>query len=189
MVEEVIPNARERLLVMSARFPQATFIMETGTHSPRVSQFLLAERHRVVVANARKLRAICSSVRPPGWAPDRLALRCAPGYAISTLPRSVRQPHQERRGDHDSHRPEPVEQARSGRRERRLFSLYWGRSPRTEDRCRSPEATKPGERPGMLAKRRPGSAHRTIAPRQLGLPSGGERFPEIWRVAQTGLCG
>ena len=40
--------------MLSARFPQATFIMETGTHSPLVSQFLLAERHRVVVANAHK---------------------------------------------------------------------------------------------------------------------------------------
>ncbi len=34
VAEEVIPNARETLLVLSARFPQATFIMETGTHSP-----------------------------------------------------------------------------------------------------------------------------------------------------------
>ena len=57
VAEEVIPNARETLLVLSARFPQATF-METGTHSPWVSRFLQAERHRVVVANARKLRAI-----------------------------------------------------------------------------------------------------------------------------------
>ena len=34
VAEKVIPNARETLLVLSARFPQATFIMETGTHSP-----------------------------------------------------------------------------------------------------------------------------------------------------------
>ena len=107
VAEEVIANTRENLLVLSARFPRATFIMATGTHSPWVSRFLEEQGHRVLVANARKLRAICSSVRPPGWAPDRLALRCAPGYAISTLPRSVRQPHQERRGDHDSRRPEP----------------------------------------------------------------------------------
>ncbi len=34
VAEEVIPIARETLLVLSARFPRATFIMETGTHSP-----------------------------------------------------------------------------------------------------------------------------------------------------------
>ena len=32
VTEEVIPNARETLLVLSARFPRATVIMETGTH-------------------------------------------------------------------------------------------------------------------------------------------------------------
>ena len=75
VAEEVIPNARETLLVLSARFPRATFIMETGTHSPWVSRFLEEQGHRVLVANARKLGAICSSLRRPGWAPDRLALR------------------------------------------------------------------------------------------------------------------
>ena len=49
--------------------------METGTHSPWVSRFLEEQGHRVLVANARKLGAICSSLRRPGWAPDRLALR------------------------------------------------------------------------------------------------------------------
>ena len=58
VAEEVIANTRENLLVLSARFPRATFIMETGTHSPWVSRFLEEQGHRVLVANARKLRAI-----------------------------------------------------------------------------------------------------------------------------------
>jgi transposase len=61
VTEEVIANARESLLVLCARFPRATIVMETGTHSPRVSRFLEAQGHRVFVANARKLRAISES--------------------------------------------------------------------------------------------------------------------------------
>ncbi|HEX2100036.1 MAG TPA: transposase, partial [Candidatus Synoicihabitans sp.] len=61
ITEEMIPNTRECLLVLAARFPRATFIMETGTHSPWVSRLLEAEGHRVIVANARKLRAISES--------------------------------------------------------------------------------------------------------------------------------
>ena len=35
--------------------------METGTHSPWVSRLFAARGHRVLVANARKLRAIAQS--------------------------------------------------------------------------------------------------------------------------------
>lgn len=61
VAEEVIANSRETLLVLAARFAGAVFVMETGTHSPWVSRFLEQQGHRVVVANARKLRAISQS--------------------------------------------------------------------------------------------------------------------------------
>jgi transposase len=61
IAHEVIANARECLLTFAARFPEATFVMETGTHSPWVSRLLEAKGHRVFVANARKLRAISQS--------------------------------------------------------------------------------------------------------------------------------
>ncbi|MBX3737999.1 MAG: hypothetical protein KF715_14985 [Candidatus Didemnitutus sp.] len=54
--------------------------METGTHSPWVSRLLDQQGHRVIVANARKLRAICSPFRPQWRAPGpaRPSLRAAP---------------------------------------------------------------------------------------------------------------
>jgi len=61
VAEEVIPNTRECLTTLVQRFPEATVVMETGTHSPWVSRHLEAQGHRVVVANARKLRAISQS--------------------------------------------------------------------------------------------------------------------------------
>jgi transposase len=58
---EVIVNTRECLAAFAARFPTATIVMETGTHSPWVSRLFEARGHRVYVANARKLRAISAS--------------------------------------------------------------------------------------------------------------------------------
>ena len=61
VTEETITNTRACLEAFAARFPAATIIMETGTHSPWVSRLFEALGHRVIVANARKLRAISSS--------------------------------------------------------------------------------------------------------------------------------
>jgi len=61
LVEDAMPNTRECLAQLCARFPAALFIMETGTHSPWVSRLLEQLGHRVIVANARKLRAISQS--------------------------------------------------------------------------------------------------------------------------------
>ena len=58
---EAIVNTRECLTAFAARFPGATIIMETGTHSPWVSRLFEARGHRVYVANARKVRAISAS--------------------------------------------------------------------------------------------------------------------------------
>ena len=61
VTEETIVNTRECLEAFAARFPTATIVMETGTHSPWVSRLFEARGHRVLVANARKLRAISQS--------------------------------------------------------------------------------------------------------------------------------
>jgi len=59
--EEVITNTRECVARFAERFPRATYIMETGTHSPWVSRLLEARGLKVIVGNARKLRAISQS--------------------------------------------------------------------------------------------------------------------------------
>jgi len=58
LAEGTIANTHEVLAAFSARYPKATIIMETGTHSPWVSRLFEARGHRVLVANARKVRAI-----------------------------------------------------------------------------------------------------------------------------------
>ena len=40
LAEEMITNTRECLTVFAQRYPQATFVMETGTHCPWVSRLL-----------------------------------------------------------------------------------------------------------------------------------------------------
>ncbi len=61
VAEEVITNTRECLERFAERYPKAMYVMETGTHSPRVSRLLEQRKVRVIVANARKLRAIAQS--------------------------------------------------------------------------------------------------------------------------------
>jgi transposase len=61
VAEEAITNTRECLVAFASRHPGATFVMETGTHSPWVSRLLESLGHRVLVANARKVRAIATS--------------------------------------------------------------------------------------------------------------------------------
>lgn len=61
LAEEAIANTREVLTAFLARYPGATVIMETGTHSPWISRLVAALGHPVLVANARKLRAISAS--------------------------------------------------------------------------------------------------------------------------------
>lgn len=61
IAEEAITNTRESIARLAQRFAGATFIMETGTHSPWVSRLLESLGHRALVANARKLHAISQS--------------------------------------------------------------------------------------------------------------------------------
>jgi len=59
--EELVVNTRECLEAFSTRFRGAVIAMETGTHSPWISRLFQARGHRVIVANARKVRAISQS--------------------------------------------------------------------------------------------------------------------------------
>lgn len=61
--EKTISNTRQGLDALSSEFPSALMAMEIGTHSPWISHHLEARKHRVIVANARKLRAIYSNDR------------------------------------------------------------------------------------------------------------------------------
>jgi transposase len=61
IAREQVVNTRACLEAFSQRFPSATIAMETGTHSPWISRLFQACGHRVIVANARKLRAISQS--------------------------------------------------------------------------------------------------------------------------------
>jgi transposase len=61
LTEERVVNTRECLAALSARFPAAVIAMETGTHSPWISRLFAARGHEVIVANARKVRAISQS--------------------------------------------------------------------------------------------------------------------------------
>jgi transposase len=61
IAEESLVNTREVLTAFFARYKGATIVMETGTHSPWISRVLTAAGHPVIVANARKLRAISQS--------------------------------------------------------------------------------------------------------------------------------
>jgi transposase len=58
LAETAIPNTRECLTALAQKNPSAVFVLETGTHSPWVSRLLESLGHEVIVANARKLRAI-----------------------------------------------------------------------------------------------------------------------------------
>ena len=61
LVRETIVNTAEVLTAFLARYLGATVVMETGTHSPWISRLVAARKHPVIVANARKLRAISES--------------------------------------------------------------------------------------------------------------------------------
>ena len=75
VAEAMIANTRECLTAFGQRYPGATIVMETGTHSPWVSRLFEARAHPVIVANARKLRAIAASVTKSDEADARMLAR------------------------------------------------------------------------------------------------------------------
>jgi transposase len=58
-----ITNYLESLRRLSKKFPTARMVMEVGSHSPWISRFFSDLEHEVIVANARKLRAIYTNPR------------------------------------------------------------------------------------------------------------------------------
>lgn len=61
--EYSIRNQANELLKLAKAYPQALVAMEVGTHSPWISRLLEKENLQVLVANARKLRAIYTNER------------------------------------------------------------------------------------------------------------------------------
>src|SRR5512133_3791986 len=59
--ETTIANDRDALRKLAAKYPAARAIIEVGTQSPWISRFLTSLGMEVLVANARKLRAIYQS--------------------------------------------------------------------------------------------------------------------------------
>jgi transposase len=56
--ERTITNHRESLRRLAKKYPKARVALEVGSHSPWLSRFLKEMGMEVIVANARKLRAI-----------------------------------------------------------------------------------------------------------------------------------
>lgn len=61
--QRTITNHRESLRRLSKKYPDARVVMEVGSHSPWVSRFMKGLGHEVLVANARKMRAIYTNER------------------------------------------------------------------------------------------------------------------------------
>lgn len=61
--ESTIPNTRRSLTRLAARYPKARIAIEVGSHSPWISRLLTERGCEVIVANARKLRAIYQNER------------------------------------------------------------------------------------------------------------------------------
>ena len=61
--EYKISNTREQFCKLAEEYPKALVAMEVGTHSPWISRLLKAYGLTVIVANARKLRAIYQNDR------------------------------------------------------------------------------------------------------------------------------
>lgn len=64
IIEEIfIDNDPFALLALAKKYPNARFVMEVGTHSPWISSLLGSHNYQVIVANARKLKAIYANER------------------------------------------------------------------------------------------------------------------------------
>jgi len=61
--EYKIPNTRAQIDKLAEDYPQSLIAIEVGTHSPWISRLLKSSGQTVIVANARKLRAIYQNDR------------------------------------------------------------------------------------------------------------------------------
>jgi transposase len=53
-----VRNDREPLALWLSQWPGAKIVMEAGIHSPWISRLMQSAGHKVILANARKTRAI-----------------------------------------------------------------------------------------------------------------------------------
>jgi transposase len=70
-----VDNTREAMGALSREHRGALVVMEVGMNSPWVSRYFQGLGHRVVVANARKVRAIYQNERKSDPPPPRLRRR------------------------------------------------------------------------------------------------------------------
>jgi transposase len=75
--ERSITNHRESLRRLAKKYPGARVALEVGSHSPWISRFLRELGLEVIVANARKLRAIYQSDRKSDERDARMLARLA----------------------------------------------------------------------------------------------------------------
>jgi len=78
LIEEFpMPNTREHLEKLAIKYPGALIALEVGTHSTWVSRFLTAKGATVIVADARKLRAIYTNDRKSDLLDARMLAKLA----------------------------------------------------------------------------------------------------------------
>jgi len=75
--ERSIANNRDALQRLSRKYPKSRIACEVGAHSPWISRFLEGLGHEVLVANARKLRAISTNIRKCDQSDARMIARLA----------------------------------------------------------------------------------------------------------------
>jgi transposase len=83
LCRERIPNDRPSLAAPCRVWMGATFVMEVGLHSPWISRCMQGLRCRVIVANARKVRAIYKDERKNDDKDAELLARIAWGWMRS----------------------------------------------------------------------------------------------------------
>ena len=71
ILEQKVPTTPEAMKQLFGSMPRCRMAIETGTHSPWVSRFLIALGHEAIVAHAQKVRLISKSRRKD----DRLDAR------------------------------------------------------------------------------------------------------------------
>ena len=77
IAEYSIPNTRKQIEKLALEYPKALFAMEVGTHSPWISRQLQKHGLEVIVANARKLRAIYTNERKSDLLDARMIAKLA----------------------------------------------------------------------------------------------------------------
>lgn len=95
--ESACANTREALQKLSTSHPKARIILEVGMQSPWISRYLQSLGHEVIVANARKVRAIYQNERKSDAVDARMLAR------IGRMDPSLLHPISHRSEQHQRH--------------------------------------------------------------------------------------